>query len=381
MQSSINNKKKVCFVTHDHSFFKKYLMNLAVEISETYNVTVITDAQNVTHKDLTLLREHNISLEGLKQRSKTNRLQIVKYIYELKKIVNNVAPEYIFYTTIEIAFFGSLITRFKTSRKSYFVITGIGLDFFSNRLRYKILNLIYFIIFKANRFKENASYIFQNQEDQHLFLKAGYTSPNNSTVIGHFGITLANPDDAQKKSTDFIKFFFAGRLVKSKGIIELIEATQYLEKKYSNFQTIIAGPESLDSGDPLTVSELKLLETSSFIKYIGHIDYEDMYSLYQKFDVFVLPSYREGLSTVALEASANGMPLIISDVPGCSECFNDNGFLIKVKDSSDLANAMEKFILNPNLIYGFSKNSYEHIRLNYSSKKMAHAYLDLMNKD
>ena len=103
-----------------------------------------------------------------------------------------------------------------------------------------------------------------------------------------------------------------------------------------------------------------------------------MYSLYQQFDVFVLPSYREGLSTVGLEAAANGMPLIISDAPGCSECFNKNGFLIKPKDISDLANAMEQFILNPSLIHGFSKNSYEHIRVNYAPKKMAKAYLDLM---
>jgi glycosyltransferase involved in cell wall biosynthesis len=106
-----------------------------------------------------------------------------------------------------------------------------------------------------------------------------------------------------------------------------------------------------------------------------------MYSLYQKFDVFVLPSYREGLSTVGLEAAANGMPLIITDAPGCLECFNDNGFLVKPRDSLNLAYAMEQFLLNPSLINGFSRNSYEHIKLNYSSKKMAEAYLDLMTKN
>jgi len=378
MKSSKNKKKKVCFVTHDYSFFKIYLINLSIEISEIHDVTVITDTQNITNKDLTFLKENNITLKHLEQRSNTNRLKIIKYIYALKKIVKNVDPEYIFYTTVEMAFFGSLITEFKTARKSFFVITGIGLDFFSKRLRHKILNLIYFITFKLNKFKQNTSYIFQNYEDQHQFLSAGYIGSNDSIVIGHFGITLANAKDAQKESTDFIKFFFAGRLVRSKGIIELLKATKYLAKKYSNFQTIIAGPESLDSPDPLTPSERKLLDSSSFIKYIGHINYEDMYSLYQQFDVFVLPSYREGLSTVGLEAAANGMPLIISDAPGCSECFNKNGFLIKPKDISDLANAMEQFILNPSLIHGFSKNSYEHIRVNYAPKKMAKAYLDLM---
>lgn len=380
MKSSINKKQTVCFVTHDYSFFKRFLINLAVEISDSYDVTVITDIQNIEKRDLEFLKENSIILEGLNQRSQTNKFTILTYIYALKKIVNKVSPEHIFYTTVEIAFVGSLITKFNSARKSYFVITGIGLDFFSKKLRYKILNLIYSVFFKANRFKENVTYIFQNLEDQTLFLKAGYCGPNNSEVIGHFGTTLANHNDAKKKSTDFIKFFFAGRLVKSKGILELTEATHYLEKKYSNFKVIIAGSESQDSPDSLTSSERKLLEISSFIEYLGHIDHEDMYSFYQKFDVFVLPSYREGLSTVALEAAANGMPLVISDTPGCSECFNNNGFLVKPRDSLALAHAMEKFILDPSLIDGFSKNSYEHVKLNYSPKKMAAAYIALINK-
>ena len=74
-------------------------------------------------------------------------------------------------------------------------------------------------------------------------------------------------------------------------------------------------------------------EESDFINYIGKIVFEDMYSLYQKYDVFVLPSHREGFSTVALEAAANGMPLIITNAPGCIECFNSNGFSFNQKIS------------------------------------------------
>ena len=106
-----------------------------------------------------------------------------------------------------------------------------------------------------------------------------------------------------------------------------------------------------------------------------------MYSLYQKYDVFVLPSYREGLSTVALEAAANGMPLIISDVPGCTECINNNGFLIQPRDAIDLAKKMELFILNPNLVKDFSQKSNDHIKLNYSTKKLAQDYLALMKNN
>ena len=370
---------KVCFVSSDFSFFRRYLFNLAAETAKTNDVTVITDGQNITPGDLRLLSESNIHFEQLAARSSEHKLKFPKYIYNLSKIIKRVNPDHVFYTTIEISFFGSIITKFKSKRKSYFIITGIGLDFFSKKIRYKVLNLIYRLTFKINSLNNNNSYIFQNHDDQRLFLKAGFIGSNNSNVIGHFGIKLTNA--IKTHTTESIRFFFAGRLVRSKGILELIEATQILIAKYQNFQTIVAGPDSFESSDSLSKSERELLYSSKGIKYLGNIDYENMYSLYQKYDVFVLPSYREGLSTVALEAAANGMPLIISDVPGCTECINNNGFLIQPRDAIDLAKKMERFIINPNLVKDFSQKSNDHIKLNYSTEKLAQDYLALMKNN
>jgi glycosyltransferase involved in cell wall biosynthesis len=374
----VKKKLKVCFVTPQFRFFKQYIFNLAIQIASSYDVTVITDGHHVSAQDDRLLNKSNINLEQLQQRPKSNRFKLIAYIYQLNKAVNKVDPDHIFYMTIEGSFFGSLVTKFRSRRKSYFVITGIGLDYFSNKLRHRLLNIIYLLTFKANLLKKNVSYVFQNSQDQKLFLKSGFISSQNSTVIGHFGIKMTNLIKTPSKNS--IKFFFAGRLVKSKGIFELLEAAKYLEKKYSNFEIIIAGPYSVDSPDSLSSSERKLLLDSNLIEYLGHIDYEQMYSLYQKFDVFVLPSYSEGLSTVALEAAANGMPLIVTDVPGCAECINNNGFLVKPRDSFSLAKAMELFLKDPNLISDFSKNSIEHIKKNYSIEIMTAAYLELINK-
>ena len=365
-------------MTPQFRFFKQYIFNLAIQIASSYDVTVITDGHHVSAQDDRLLNKSNINLEQLQQRPKSNRFKLIAYIYQLNKAVNKVDPDHIFYMTVEGSFFGSLVTKFRSRRKSYFVITGIGLDYFSNKLRHRLLNIIYLLTFKANFLKKNASYVFQNYQDQKFFLKSGFISSQNSTVIGHFGIKMTNLIKTPSKNS--IKFFFAGRLVKSKGIFELLEAAKYLEKKYSNFEIIIAGPYSVDSPDSLSSSERKLLLDSNLIEYLGHIDYEQMYSLYQKFDVFVLPSYSEGLSTVALEAAANGMPLIVTDVPGCAECINNNGFLVQPRDSFSLAKAMELFIKDPNLISDFSKNSIEHIKKNYSIEIMTTAYLELINK-
>ena len=102
-------------------------------------------------------------------------------------------------------------------------------------------------------------------------------------------------------------------------------------------------------------------------------------SHFQKGDVFVLPSHREGLSKALLEAAANGMPLITSDVPGCEECIENNGYVVKVNDSNSLRKAIETFIIDPSIIEKFSNNSMEHIKKNYSLEVVAEAYTKLIN--
>ena len=355
------------------------MTNLVSGLARAHDVSVITDAQNISPKDLEMLQVNNITLLHLEQRPTFNKLKLLEYLYHFKKAVNKVDPDHIFYATIETSFFGSLITKFRTSRKSYFLITGIGFDFFSSQLRYRLLNLIYLIIFKMNQYKQNTSYLFQNNIDRQLFIKAGFSSQKNSKVTGHFGITLTNFSKTPKEGK--MEFFYVGKFVKSKGILELLEATKYLEKKYSNFRVIIAGPNSTEASDSLTPKERKSIDDSSFIDYLGFVDYEDMSSLYQKFDIFVLPSYREGLSSSALEAAGNGMPLIVTDGPGLTECINNNGYLVQPRDSIGLAKAMERFIKDPALILDFSKNSREHIRINYSIEKMVAVYLDLIETD
>ena len=106
-----------------------------------------------------------------------------------------------------------------------------------------------------------------------------------------------------------------------------------------------------------------------------------MNNLYRKATIFVLPSYREGLPKAALEAAATGMPLILTDVPGCRECVEDNvnGYLIREKDSNDLISKMEAFILNPEIIRPMSMSSIKIIEKRFSLNRIAQEYLKSIN--
>ena len=151
-------------------------------------------------------------------------------------------------------------------------------------------------------------------------------------------------------------------------------------EKYPETKFVVAG--KLDFDNPETISEKTFASLKeSSIEFLGEISYKEMNNLYNKATVFVLPSYREGLPKAALEAASTGMPLVLSDVPGCRECVEDNfnGYLVKQKDVNDLASKMEKFILNPETIGPMSIFSRKIIEKRFSLNLISQEFLKLIN--
>ena len=99
-----------------------------------------------------------------------------------------------------------------------------------------------------------------------------------------------------------------------------------------------------------------------------------------KSDIFILPSYAEGLPKAAIEAAASGMPLIISKTAGCKECVNheNNGLLVELGDALNLKNAMEKMIINPSLISQMSRNSRQLVKEKFSIDLIFQQYKELV---
>ena len=156
-----------------------------------------------------------------------------------------------------------------------------------------------------------------------------------------------------------IKILFASRLLTGKGINEFFIAANELGEQLDNIEFFIAG--SYEPNNKLSISEqdFQKIQKSDYVQYLGNIKNQDMKNLYLSYDIFILPSYREGLPASALEAAATGMPLILSDVPGCRECVADgkNGFLIQPKSIGSIKGAIIKMHKNSHLIAAFSAES------------------------
>jgi len=139
-------------------------------------------------------------------------------------------------------------------------------------------------------------------------------------------------------------FLFIARLVKDKGLVEYVEAARRLKKQYPEVVFRVLG--AFYPGNPTAVSEQDIAGwvEEGVIDYLGTSN--DVPGLIAQAGCVVLPSYREGLSRVLLEAASMAKPIVTSDVPGCRDVVDDgvNGFLCKVRDAGDLARQMEKMI-------------------------------------
>lgn len=142
-------------------------------------------------------------------------------------------------------------------------------------------------------------------------------------------------------------FLFVGRIVRDKGINELVAAFQRLavENPYVRLFLVGAYEENLDPVDSLTVEAIK---KESRLVSVGRKSGTDLLAYYAASDCFVFPSYREGFPNTVLEAGAMGLPSIVTDINGSREIISDgfNGFVIPPRNKEALYAAMKRMIMN-----------------------------------
>ncbi|WP_258058383.1 glycosyltransferase [Campylobacter hyointestinalis] len=147
-----------------------------------------------------------------------------------------------------------------------------------------------------------------------------------------------------KVDNDKFIFLFIGRLIRDKGISELIEASIMLGAKYDNFKIWLLGELGVQNNTAISQDELNGWLKNDFIEYLGTTD--NVADIIAKSDCVVLPSYREGTPRSLLEAAAMAKPIITTNTVGCRDVVSDgiNGLLCEVANAKDLAGKMEKML-------------------------------------
>lgn len=169
-------------------------------------------------------------------------------------------------------------------------------------------------------------------------------------------------------------FCFVGRMVRDKGINELVSAFIRLHQKYTKLRLLLVGPFEKKL-DPLLPETEKAIQEHPAISFVGL--QPDVRPFLAASDALVFPSYREGFPNVVLQAGAMGLPSIVTDINGCNEIIipNENGVIIPSKNEEVLYQAMESFLVNPGEVKRMARNARSMIASRYDQKIVWEALL------
>ena len=134
---------KIIFVVNELDFFIRTHLNLARNINQTHEVEVIADTSKSSTKNLDLVEKMGIKLHILdRKKNSKSILSYPSFIFSLLMLLRKIKPDYVFYITLEISFFGSLISYFLKIKKSIFIVTGLGSFFFKKEFKYRFFNIL-----------------------------------------------------------------------------------------------------------------------------------------------------------------------------------------------------------------------------------------------
>jgi len=194
----------------------------------------------------------------------------------------------------------------------------------------------------------------------------------NGIDIAHFAPT-ENCDRAGKlrevglQPTDFV-VGSVGRLVKEKGFLELFAAAEMLNTRRPQIKFVVIGPREADQNDAINTGYMDDLKRRGVVRFVNWCD--DMRPWYAAMDIFVLPSYREGIPRACMEASAMMRPVVASDIRGCREVVlnGDTGLLVPLRDVPRLVEAIERLYEDRSLAARMGERARQHIVQNFNNK-------------
>ena len=367
-------KLKVVFLANTGWYLYNFRLSLInFLIKKDFEIHLICPFDDYTPKIIEKgILVHNWDLKS----SSTNVFKEINSIISLFRIYRNIKPDLVHHFTIKSVLYGTLIANFCGTKFVFNSITGLGTIFLSNNLKDKFLNFLIIPIYKLIIKKSKSILIFQNKWDLDYYLKLNIATKSNSYLIRGSGINTQYFKDHKKTKNfpkkKYWKLLFPARLIREKGINELITACDSLWENNKNFRLFIAGEFNLNQRGNLSRKQIERIRKR---EYIVGIKYQsNMKNIYLKSDIVILPTWREGLSKSLLEAGSMELPIITTNVPGCKDIVlhKKTGLLVNKEDPVSIKNAIIFLMNNKNLCKKYSKNVRFHIEKNFTN--------DMVNK-
>ena len=368
--------KKVAFLSHLD--FNLYLFRLPIMIAlveKGYKVYAICPRGEKFDEFC------KYGIEALEYKIKRQSLNPLKEISTIKNIYKLIKPlnlDILQNFTAKPNIYGSIAGHLAKIPLIVNAVTGLGSFYIEENKKAKFIRKIMNSLYKEANKKANYC-IFQNSDDMNYFIDKKLVLKEKAILIKSSGIDtqVFKPIEKEKvaytNKKESIVVLMIARAIWHKGIKEYYEAAKIL--KNENIEFIFIG--DTDDGN-ISCASKNFLKNGN-VKWLGHRN--DIKDQIASCDIFVLPSYREGVPRTLLEASSMGKPIVTTNTVGCKEVVDDgiNGFLVPIKDSKSLAERIKNLANNYELRENMGKASREKALNEFDVKVIVEQYLRLYN--
>ncbi|MDE6444916.1 MAG: glycosyltransferase family 4 protein [Muribaculaceae bacterium] len=308
-----------------------------------------------------------------------NPIQEFKTFRFLYKLYRKNPDAIIHHVGLKNMLWGGLATRFTKTRGVLYAVSGLGTLF--GETSSKVVGGMIQKFLKFAMQKKNVAVIFQNHDDERLFIDRGIVDKDKAYFTKGSGVDLKEMAYKAPSKENPVVVIFTARMLREKGVVDLMDAADLLKEKYSDkVEFWLCGGLS---SNPTALSEeyLKKRCDGKYLKWLGHRT--DVPDLLRKASIMCFPSYyREGVPKSLIEASAIGRPIITTDSIGCRDTVVDgeNGILVPVHSPEALANALDKLISNPDLRKSMGMESRKIAERDYSINAVTDLHVKIYDK-
>jgi glycosyltransferase involved in cell wall biosynthesis len=308
------------------------------------------------------------------ERKSTNPVKELLTIYRLSRVFRQEKPKLVHLFTIKPVLYGSFAAHLAGNIQIVNSITGLGYIFSDAR---PLLRWLVKMLYRLSM--TETSVIFQNSDDRSFFVRNNLISEVQSFLIPGSGVDINVFKPSREPAGDPV-VILAGRLLKSKGVPEFVEAARKIKSEGFSVRFAIVGEPYPDNPDSIKPDELAAWKEEGAVETWGWHD--DMAEVISKSSIVCLPTkYMEGLPRLLLEAGASGRPAVATDIPGCRMVIRpgENGFLTAPGNIAELVTSLKLLIQNPDMRLRMGRRGREIVEQEFAVEKIITHTIDVYN--
>jgi len=368
---------KLFMIVNEDRFFLSHRKEIALEAKRRgYEVTII--AKDTGHRGeveelgFTML-DLPINPTGM------NPIQEFKTLCYLYKLYRRERPDIVHHVGLKNILWGGVAAKLIGVRGVVNAVSGLGGLFNGGKLSATTRGILAVMRFSNRRNKVKV--IFQNNDDMSIFLGHNVVNPDQIDFTKGSGISLSEYAYVAEPHDGKINVIFTARMVKEKGVCNLIDAAEKLKPEYRDKVKFLLCGRLTPNKSGITQEYMRRHCDGEYICWLG--ERNDVKELLEKSHIMAFPSYyREGLPKSLIEASAIGRPIVTCDSTGCRDVVTDgeNGFLIEPRNPEMLADRLKKLIDNPELREKMGLNARKKAESEFSIDKVVDTHIRIYNE-